>query len=98
MAKLGTPQLYAGTITLLSCRGTVLGFLKLAHCRDFSHRKWNKNKRHLITEMGATANARTTPSTQVFKSTALIRALDTDQGSSGSKETPFYFILMMWFL
>lgn len=47
--------------------------------------------------MGATANARTTPCAQVFKSTALIIALDTDQGPSCPKKTPFYFILKMWF-
>lgn len=30
----------------------VLGFLKLAHCSNFSYTRWNKNKRHLITGMG----------------------------------------------
>lgn len=74
MAELGTPLLYPGTVTLLSCRETVLSSSKLAHCRDFSYTRWSKNKRHLIKGMGATANARTTPCAQVFKSSALTRA------------------------
>lgn len=97
VSELGTPQLYADTVILLSRRETAFGFLELAHCTDFSYTRWNKNKRHLITGMGATANARTTPCTQVFKSTALIIALATDQGPSWPKETPFYLILKMWF-